>query len=73
MLYLNILYKNRKQDMKTKDLVKEIISISVNKNSLSSMDKENILNDIAGGIVDRVRETIKGRSLRETNAAAIDS
>ena len=73
MLYLNILYINRKQDMKTEDLIKEIIAISANKNNLSKMDKENFLNDIAGTVVDRVRKTITERILKGTHTAAIDS
>ena len=73
MLYLNILYINRKQDMKTEDLIKEIIAISANKNNLSKMDKESFLNDTAGGVVDRVRETITERILQGTNTAARNS
>jgi len=49
---------------KTEDIVKEIIAVSANENSLSKMDKENFLNDIAGGVVDRVRETLKERAFK---------
>ena len=73
MLYLNILYIDRKQDMKTEDLIKEIIAISANKNNLSKMDKESFLNDTAGGVVDRVRETITERIVQGANTVARDS